>query len=119
MADEERGWKQFQKLTFDSKKMSRRVKKAEGATMRHARKFIVTRLDNVRSVRRNIIIWLLLVGAMIIAVGAQYAWFQNSYKTTAAARGGTYAEALLGSSEVASMYATPVALPVAGSISMR
>jgi len=97
MADEERGWKQFQKLTFDSKKMSRRVKKAEGATMRHARKFIVTRLDNVRSVRRNIIIWLLLVGAMIIAVGAQYAWFQNSYKTTAAARGGTYAEALLGS----------------------
>lgn len=96
MADEERGWRQFQRLTFDSKKMSRRVKKAEGATMRHARKFIVTRLDNIRSVRRNIIAWLLLVGAMIIAVGAQYVWFQNSYKTTAAARGGTYAEALLG-----------------------
>jgi peptide/nickel transport system substrate-binding protein len=96
MADEERGWKQFQRLTFDSKKMSRRVKKAEGATMRHARKFIVTRLDNIRSVRRHIIVWLLLVGAMIIAVGVQYMWFQNSYKTTAAARGGTYAEALLG-----------------------
>jgi peptide/nickel transport system substrate-binding protein len=96
MADEERGWKQFQRLTFDSKKMSRRVKKAEGATMRHARKFIVTRLDNIRSVRRHIIVWLLLVGAMIIAVGTQYMWFQNSYKTTAAARGGTYAEALLG-----------------------
>lgn len=96
MADEERGWRQFQRLTFDSKKMSRRVKKAEGATMRHARKFIVTRLDNIRSVRRHIIAWLLLVGAMIIAVGAQYVWFQNSYKTTAAARGGTYAEALLG-----------------------
>jgi peptide/nickel transport system substrate-binding protein len=96
MADEERGWRQFQRLTFDSKKMSRRVKKAEGATMRHARKFIVTRLDNIRSVRRHIIAWLLLVGTMIIAVGVQYVWFQNSYKTMAAAHGGTYAEALLG-----------------------
>jgi len=96
MADDGRGWKQFQNLSFDSKKISRRVKKAEGATVRHARKFIVTRLDNVRNVRRHIIAWLLLVGAMIIAVGAQFVWFQNSYKTVAAAQGGTYAEASLG-----------------------
>lgn len=96
MADDERGWKQFQGLTFDSKKMSRRVKKAEGATMRHAHKFIVGRLDNIRSVRRHIIVWLLLVGAMIIAVGMQYMWFQNSYTTLAAAKGGTYAEASMG-----------------------
>lgn len=96
MADDERGWKQFQNLNFDSKKLSRRMKKAEGATVRHARKFIVTRLDNVRSVRRHIIEWLLLVGVMIIAVGAQFVWFQNSYTTTAAATGGTYAEATLG-----------------------
>lgn len=96
MADEKRGWKQFQKLTFDSKKLSKHVKKAEGATTRHARKFIVTRLDNIRSVRRHIIGWLLLVGAMIVAVGAQFMWFQQSYQTTAAARGGTYAEASLG-----------------------
>ncbi|MDN5274865.1 MAG: putative Extracellular solute-binding protein family 5 [Candidatus Saccharibacteria bacterium] len=96
MADEKRGWKQFQKLTFDSKKLSKHVKKAEGATTRHARKFIVTRLDNIRSVRRHVIGWLLLVGAMIVAVGVQFMWFQQSYQTTAAARGGTYAEASLG-----------------------
>lgn len=96
MADDERGWKQFQGLTFDSKKMSRRVKKAEGATMRHAHKFIVGRLDNIRNVRRHIIVWLLLVGFMIIAVGTQYIWFQNSYTTMAAASGGTYAEASMG-----------------------
>ncbi|HSW78316.1 MAG TPA: peptide ABC transporter substrate-binding protein [Candidatus Chromulinivoraceae bacterium] len=96
MADDGRGWRQFQNLSFDSKKISRRVKKAEGATVRHARKFIVTRLDNIRNVRRHIIAWLLLVGAMIIAVGAQFVWFQNSYKTVAAAQGGTYAEASLG-----------------------
>ena len=96
MADEERGWKQLQGLTFDSKKMSRRVKKAEGATVRHAHKFILGRLDNIRNVRRHIIVWLLLVGAMIIAVGMQYVWFQNSYTTMAAAKGGTYAEASMG-----------------------
>lgn len=96
MADEKRGWKQFQRLTFDSKKISKRVKKAEGATMRHARKFIVTRLDNIRSVRRHIISWLVLIGVMIVAVALQFMWFQRSYQTTAAAEGGTYAEALLG-----------------------
>ncbi len=97
MADEGRGWKQFQNLkNFDSKKFSRRVKKAEGVTVRHAHKFIINRLDNVRSVRRHIVEWLVLVGVMIFAVAAQFIWFQQSYTTTAAAAGGTYAEATLG-----------------------
>ena len=96
MDDEKRGWRQFQRLTFDSKKISKRVKKAEGATVRHARKFIVTRLDNIRSVRRHIIAWLLLVGVMIVAVGVQFMWFRESYQTTAPSEGGTYAEASLG-----------------------
>lgn len=96
MAKEKRGWNQFQRLTFDSKKFSRRVKKAEGATTRHAHKFIITRLDSIRSVRRHIISWLLLVGVMIAAVAAQFLWFQRSYQTTAPASGGTYAEGSLG-----------------------
>ncbi|HSW91576.1 MAG TPA: peptide ABC transporter substrate-binding protein [Candidatus Saccharimonadales bacterium] len=96
MADEKRGWKQFQRLTFDSKKISKRVKKAEGATVRHAHKFILTRLDSVRSARRHIIVWLLLVGVMISSVGIQFMWFQRTYQTAAASVGGTYAEASLG-----------------------
>jgi peptide/nickel transport system substrate-binding protein len=76
--------------------MSRRVKKAEGITLRHAHKFILGRLDNIRTVRRNIVIWLLLVGATIAAVGVQFVWYQQSYRTVAAASGGTYAEASLG-----------------------
>jgi peptide/nickel transport system substrate-binding protein len=96
VAEDKRGWKQFRELTFDSKKFSRRVKKAEGATTRHAHKFIVTRLDNIRSVRRHIIGWLLLVGVLLVAVGVQFVWFQQSYQTVASARGGTYAEAMLG-----------------------
>lgn len=96
MADEKKGWKQFQRLTFDSKKISKRVKKAEGATVRHAHKFILTRLDSVRSARRHIIVWLLLVGVMISSVGVQFMWFQRTYQTSAASVGGTYAEASLG-----------------------
>jgi len=72
------------------------MKKAEGATMRHARKFIVGRLDNIRSVRRHIIGWLVMVAVLIAAVGAQFVWFRGSYQTLAAAEGGTYAEASLG-----------------------
>jgi peptide/nickel transport system substrate-binding protein len=96
VADEKRGWKQFQNLSIDSDDISKRMKKAEGATIRHAHKFILTRLDSVRTVRRHIIVWLLLVGVIISAVGMQFVWFQQSYQTTAAAAGGTYAEASLG-----------------------
>jgi peptide/nickel transport system substrate-binding protein len=96
VADEQGRWKQFRELTLDRRRLSKGVKRAEGATVRHAHKFIVTRLDNIRSVRRHIIGWLLLVGIMILAVGAQFMWFQQSYQTVAAARGGTYAEASLG-----------------------
>lgn len=96
MADDKRGWRQLQKLNFDRKKLSKRVKKAEGATMRHAHKFIVGRLNNMRDVRRHILGWLTLVGAMIAIVGVQLIWFQQSYRTTTAAGGGTYAEASLG-----------------------
>lgn len=96
MADDKRGWQQLQKLKFDRKKISKRVKKAEGATMRHAHKFIVGRLDNMRDVRRHILGWLMLVGVLIAIVAIQLMWFQQSYKMTAAATGGTYAEASLG-----------------------
>jgi peptide/nickel transport system substrate-binding protein len=96
VADEKRGWKQFQNLSFDSRDISKRVKKAEGVTVRHAHKFILNRLDSVRSARRHIITWLLLVGVIVSAVGLQFVWFQQSYQTSAAAPGGTYAEASLG-----------------------
>jgi peptide/nickel transport system substrate-binding protein len=96
MANDKRGWQQLHKLKIDRKKLSKRVKKAEGATMRHAHKFIVGRLNNMRDVRRHIIGWLLLVGVMIAIVGIQLVWFQQSYHTTVATSGGTYAEASLG-----------------------
>ena len=96
MDEEGRGWRKLRELKIDKKRLSRRMKKAEASTTRHAHRFIIKRLDNIRNVRRHIISWLLLVGVMILAVGAQLIWFQRSYQTTAAARGGTYAEGSLG-----------------------
>lgn len=108
MADDDKRTKlQLDKLKIDSRSISRRVKKAETATTRHAQKFIVKRLDSVRGARRQIVSWLLLVGIMIAAVGLQVVWFQRDYMTTAAASGGTYAEGSLGPIETLNpLYAT-------------
>lgn len=108
MADDDKRTKlQLNKLKLDSRSISRSVKKAETVTTRHAHKFIIKRLDSVRSARRQIVSWLLLVGIMIAAVGLQVVWFQRDYTTTSVADGGTYAEAALGPIETLNpLYAT-------------
>lgn len=96
MANDERGWQRFQKMNVNRKTISRRAKKVEGATMRHAHKFIVGRWDNIRNVRRHIITWMVGVALLIAAVGMQMLWFQQSYLTSAPGKGGVYAEAVRG-----------------------
>jgi len=72
------------------------MRRAEGVTMRHARKFVIRRWSNVREVRRRIITWVIAIGVLIGASGLQLMWYQKSYQTSAAATNGTYAEAVLG-----------------------
>ena len=72
------------------------MKKVEGATVKHARRFVFRRMNNVREVRRHVALWVLVVGLLIGASGLQLYWYQQSYRTTAAASDGTYAEAVLG-----------------------
>lgn len=88
-------WNRFE-LKHRSKKLKKHAKKAEGATIRHARKFVFNRWENIREVRLHIIAWLGGVGLLIAAVGAQMLWFQQSYVTTADVNGGTFAEAVQG-----------------------
>lgn len=88
-------WNRFE-LKHRSKKLKKHAKKAEGATIRHARKFVVNRWENIREVRLHIIGWLGGVGLLIAVVGVQMLWFQQGYMTTAAVNGGAYAEALRG-----------------------
>lgn len=72
------------------------MKKVEGATVRHARRFVFKRMDSIREVRRHIILWILTIGLIIGASGLQLMWYQQSYRMTANADNGTYAEAVLG-----------------------
>ena len=96
MADEKGTWKRFQRLAFDSKSLSKRAKRAETKTTRHAHKFVVSKLNSLRSARKHIITWLAIVGVIMIAVIAQTMWYQQSYRTAAWSAGGTYAEGVLG-----------------------
>lgn len=105
--DEKRGWKSFQKLKFDKKSFAKRARKAETATTKHAHKFVIQKLTTIRDIRQQIILWLMILGALIVAAAAQMMWFQQSYKTEASAAGGVYAEAVLGPIETLNpLYAT-------------
>jgi peptide/nickel transport system substrate-binding protein len=89
-------WHRLQKLSFNKKDLTKRMRKAEGATVRHARKFIFRRMGNVREVRRHILIWAVAVGVLIGATGIQLMWYQQNYRINAPDIDGTYAEATLG-----------------------
>jgi len=89
-------WRRIQNLSINKKALSRRMRRAEGVTLRHARKFIFKRWSNAREVQRHIILWVVAVGVLIGATGLQLAWYQQNYRTSAVADGGTYAEAVLG-----------------------
>lgn len=107
MADKKSSWRKFQRIQFSTKSLSQRAKKAEAATVRHAHRFIFTRLNNIRNVRRHIAGWMLIIGVLIGAAALQLLWFQRSYTEMAPADGGTYAEAVKGPLETLNpLYAT-------------
>lgn len=94
--EEKRGLLNRVELKRRSRGLKKHARRAEGATVRHARRFVFNRWDNIREVRLHIIFWLGGVGLLIAVVGLQMIWFQTSYVRTAAVSGGTYAEALKG-----------------------
>lgn len=87
------------RMKLTKKDFSRHVRRAEGATVRHAHKFIVGRWDNIREIRRHIIVWLVGVALLIALVGVQMIWLQRNYVTSAPVGGGVYAEAVNGPAE--------------------
>lgn len=110
MSSDDRGWRQFQKLSVDRRAISRRMKRAEGLTTRHAHRFIVSRIDNIRNARRRIMTWLALVALVIMGVGGQMLLFRQNYQTTGPDYGGLYAEASLGPVETLNpLYASSTA----------
>ncbi|HET6622751.1 MAG TPA: peptide ABC transporter substrate-binding protein [Candidatus Saccharimonadales bacterium] len=90
-------WRRFAKLKPTSKNLSKRARKIEKTTLRHAHRFIVKRWDNAQDVRRHIVGWLALVVLLIAAALLQGGWwYPSAYSIKAPATGTTYAEGVIG-----------------------
>ncbi|MCD8561512.1 hypothetical protein LRY29_00330 [Candidatus Saccharibacteria bacterium] len=97
MADNDhRKWRRLPKMSFNAKELSKRMRRVEGATVKHAHRFVVKRWSNLWEVRRHIAIWVLALGLLVGATGLQFLWYQQGYRVSANAVGGTYAEAVEG-----------------------
>lgn len=84
------------RIKINKKDFSRHMRRAEGATVRHAHRFIIGRWDNIRDVRRHILVWLVGIALLITLVGIQMIWLQRNYVQLAPVHGGVYAEAVNG-----------------------
>lgn len=96
MDDNKKGWKNVRNIKLDRKQIVKRMRKVEVSSTRHANKFVVGRINNVRAVSREITAWLVFVGILVTALGVQILWSQGSYMTTAPRNGGAYVEGVLG-----------------------
>jgi peptide/nickel transport system substrate-binding protein len=97
MADDNREkWYRAPITKMNKRSLTKRMRKVEDATVRHAHKFIIKRWSNVIEVQKRIILWVITVALLILATGFQLMWYQQSYRTSADANNGTYAEAVLG-----------------------
>lgn len=90
------GFKRLPKESFSRRALSRRLKRAQNASVRHARRFVIRRWSNVRDARQQIVLWVIAMGVLIGAAGLQFTWYQAGYRAHAAATYGTYAEGVLG-----------------------
>lgn len=85
------------KLRLGYKRLALRVKHAEGATQRHASRFILRRIENVRLVMTEIMIWLAAIALLIAGLGIQYSWNSQGSKKDGTKSGGVYVEGVIGS----------------------
>ncbi len=89
-------WNRLPKPSLDKKRLTKRMRKAESATIKHANRFVFKRWENIHGIQRHVIIWVLAIGILIAATGLQLMWNQQSYQEKTAAENGIYAEAALG-----------------------
>ena len=96
MSSEQPSWKRFSRLRFSKKSLNTQVQKLEKGTMRHAHRFVTTRLDRLSGVKRQISGWILLVTLLVVVSATQWWVFRGAYTETTYANGGTYSEGVLG-----------------------
>ena len=88
--------RKFSRLSVDHKALRRRVNRVSGQTIKHARHFIIGRIDNLRSSREHVISWFIAVGLVLLAVFGQFLLNDIHESVQATAPGGTYAEGVVG-----------------------
>ncbi|MGB3009283.1 MAG: peptide ABC transporter substrate-binding protein [Candidatus Saccharimonadales bacterium] len=86
----------FAKLKPRRGQLRRNARKLEEVSVSHAKKFIVDRFDNIKSVRRHALGWLVVVGLLIAVSALQLMGYQKSYSFEAPVAGGVYAEGVVG-----------------------
>lgn len=90
-------WKKFVRIKRPTVKHVRvRARKIEGATMRHAHRFIISRFVNLRDVRRHALGWIILASLLVVATSLQLYWVQRAHSAHLPIDGGTYAEGVIG-----------------------
>ena len=95
--DTEQNWRKYARLPRPSSKRVRlRARKLEGATLRHAHRFIVSRWANLKNVRRHAIGWVVLASLLVVVTSLQLMLIQNTYQSRQPVSGGTYAEGVVG-----------------------
>ncbi len=86
-------WRRFSKLNF--KPVDKKARRLEKATMRHAHKFVIRRWANVRSIRRHVVSWLLLVVLLCGLAITQTILGYRSVFVQQPVEGGVYAEGVV------------------------
>jgi len=89
-------WKRFHKIKFSRKSLTRSAQKIEKSTIRHARRFVSSRLDRLSLVKRAVFGWVVLVLVLLGVSLAQWMVFSRSFTQDTAANGGSYSEGVLG-----------------------
>ncbi len=96
MASDKPSWKHFDRLRFSSKHVNKRLQKIEKSSLRHAHRFVTTRLNRLSTVRRNVSVWIVLVMLLIGVSATQWMLSRASYTQSAYVSGGSYSEGVLG-----------------------
>ena len=96
MSSDKSSWNRFARLKVSRKGVNKRLRKIEKGSLRHAHKFVMSRLDRLANVRRRVSIWVVLVLVMIGVSAVQWHISRSSFTAMTYATGGSYSEGVLG-----------------------
>jgi peptide/nickel transport system substrate-binding protein len=88
--------KQLKEIAPSRRTIRGKLRRIERMSLRHAHKFIVRRLVNLREVRRHALGWLLLVAALSAVAFWQNGIAAQQYNSVVPAEGGVYTEGVSG-----------------------